>query len=654
MIGFTNPWLLWAFPVLLLPWIFRRRREERIQRVEFALLRFLRESEEKEFINPHLQELLLLILRTLLLALLLLALSGPKWVAEGRRGAGLLSYLPFARAFQTTALALDTSYSMGYGVGESSWWSRAHRTWNRIEGNLSSVATDRFAWDQSAIKPGKSGTLFPKSAAEMEAVFAATPKEPGASVGELISALRSAYPDHGNVILVTDGQRYPWKELLSSTPDTKSFPYLMAVTVGAEPVVNAWVEVETVSSPPWGISGWETIAGHVRSLRSTSDESNGTLSILRASDDKPFYARSVAYPALPNQVAALPFLFSARYTDFAPKAKETGAASDAGEFKFHVRLDPPDLLPIDNELTLEIPAIRNFTAAIAADPAAPPPELSVLQSALNPLAQTPDSPPVQIVYLSPPRITYPKGTDMAILANTLFPGWTPAETTASLEYIKNGGAVVVFTGAAGNRADAWNDFLRELGWSWLPTGDGGSEPKPHSDAGTRLLDQSLASWDEAMWKPWIPKAHGVAAGEHTRTLISYTVGEKTGSLIAETALGKGRAWLVNTALTAQTETLLSPVLPVFLWETAKETARAKADYTPALPVARDESDLTLLTAEEKNTLTQRYGIQFAAPEDLQKQLFKLYGGTDLRLLLILGCVALALLESWLSNRLASR
>jgi len=99
MFTLSNPLLLWAMPVLLLPWIFRRRQEERIQHLNFPLIQFLRESEEKDLINPQLQELLLLILRTALLAVLILALAGPEWVADGQPHRGWFSFRPFGGRF---------------------------------------------------------------------------------------------------------------------------------------------------------------------------------------------------------------------------------------------------------------------------------------------------------------------------------------------------------------------------------------------------------------------------------------------------------------------------------------------------------------------------------------------------------------------------
>ena len=160
MFTFSNPLLLWAFPILVLPWIFRRRQEERIRRVDFPLLRFLLESEDKELVNPQLQELLLLILRTLILAMLLLSLAGPRWVTDTGLNNRFLSFLPFGQTFTTNVIALDTSYSMGYGEGTDSWWNRAERTVNQPQGELTGFSTQWVNWDVTITQTETPGVFY--------------------------------------------------------------------------------------------------------------------------------------------------------------------------------------------------------------------------------------------------------------------------------------------------------------------------------------------------------------------------------------------------------------------------------------------------------------------------------------------------------------
>ena len=112
--------------------------------------------------------------------------------------------------------------------------------------------------------------------------------------------------------------------------------------------------------------------------------------------------------------------------------------------------------------------------------------------------------------------------------------------------------------------------------------------------------------------------------------------------------------MVNTSIGVEADTLLSPLFPVFLWEIAKDVARSRSHYSvPRFP-NRNESDLTLLTEEDKNRLTEQYGIRFATAETMDRELANVSGSLDFRMVLLFFCLLLALTESWLSNHLASR
>ena len=163
----------------------------------------------------------------------------------------------------------------------------------------------------------------------------------------------------------------------------------------------------------------------------------------------------------------------------------------------------------------------------------------------------------------------------------------------------------------------------------------------------------MSAWDAAMWQPWMPARAGRMENGEIHPRVVYQAGDQTAHLISEAVLGKGRIWAVNTSLRPEAGALLSPLLPVFLWETAKDAARLKHPAAFQPPEPNPESDIRLLTNEEKQKLSQTYGIRFIQPEEIEDLAASLYGGTDLRALLLAFCGALALLESWLANRLAS-
>jgi hypothetical protein len=644
MFTFSNPLLLWAFPILVLPWIFRRRQEERIRRVDFPLLRFLLESEDKELVNPQLQELLLLILRTLILAMLLLSLAGPRWVTDTGLNNRFLSFLPFGQTFTTNVIALDTSYSMGYGEGTDSWWNRAERTVNQLQGELTGFSTQWVNWDVTITQTGNTGRILPMSAAQLEAIWQELPREAGSTVLELQQALGGMLQGNEKLVVLTDGQRHPWAELLDQRGVRYDIDPMLVVTVGKEPVVNSWIQIDTLSSPPWGIASWETIAGKVFSIRPDPVES-ASISIIRQDTDEVVYTEPLALPASSQQAAQLPFIFSTRFSSI------VGSSASTGNLNFTLQLNPTDPLPIDDELILEVPAVDSFTVGIWGDTGQPlPPIQSVLTAAFSP-GTTGAGSPVGIQPVGP-QGGLTQEMNLVLLSRQLVPWWIGMHTTEVMEYVRNGGSLVIFTGNVEPEDEIWNQLLNNLGWRWQENQPAGNADSVSVTA-SGFLEQALSAWDENIWKEWIPTRHGELPGQQAQSLITYTIGEAVFDLIVHQQLGEGSVWVVNTTLALEGNTFLSPALPAFLWEAAKEVARENAELIMELPQAKQESNLNLLTEEEKQFLEENYQITFATPETLPEAIAKSYGGTDLRMLLLFGVIILALIESWLANRLAS-
>ncbi|MGC9326183.1 MAG: BatA domain-containing protein, partial [Candidatus Hinthialibacter sp.] len=617
--------------------------EERIQHINFPLLQFLRESEEKERINPQLQELLLLILRTLLVALLILALAGPKWTAQNSKRSGFLSFLPFGRSLQTHIVALDSSYSMGYGQGDQSLWREAEKTWDSLNRSLRGFSTRMIQWDRSTIRPNQKNQLIALSPLERESLFASTPKEAGASVLALIDSVNESFEDAGGLILITDGQRFPWTDLLEENVDQRSIPRIVAAIVESGPAANAWVEIESLSSPPWGIAGWEAVSGRVKALYPETPPA-GTVSIFQTDGNETLYSRPVSYPANPNQTVVIPFEFTPQFSDLRAVRR---LSEEGGELNLTLRVEPLDLLPLDNELQLQIPVISSFSVGVARQGGEENPILSVLLSAVNPLRGQPDSPPVLIEYISPPEMTFGENLDFALLAGDLVSPWLSVEDIQTpLDYIKNGGSVLLFTGHKEPSENAWSQLLQNLGWRWFAVENEAERPDSLSIGGTGLYGQALSAWDESMWTRWIPTDHGRIQDDSAIPLAAYRIGDQTAYLVTQIALGKGRVWIVNASLRPEGDVLLSPLLPALIWETGKEVARRTRGDNLSIPAERLESDLTRLSAEEKTFLTEHYGVQFTDINSLDNALDQVYGGVDLRLALLFFCVLLALGESW--------
>lgn len=634
MFTFANPWLFWALPVLALPWLFRRRQEDRIQRIEFPLLRFLQEAEEKDLISPQLQEWLLLLLRTLLLLLILLALAGPRWQSQGG-GSPLLGWLPLGSAFQRPIAAIDASYSMGYQDEGDSRLARARAVWERIDSSWSGVALRSYFWDERLAD----GLAAPVSRAEAEAFFDGQPTGEGASAIALFKTLTPELSEGDRPIVITDGQRLPWQDLLNGAAPRSAVPPGIVVTTGRPGARNLWCEVEALSSPPWGVSGWETLAGSVGAV-GVIDPIDGILTIADPATGDEVYQSDYRFSQLSEGPSRIPFSFTIE------AARLRSFSGDSVEWS--LELDIEDGLPYDNSMRLTIPAVFDFHAALAA-PSGGDASLGVIEASLKP--GNDDSNQRVVERLSSFADLNP---DIDLIVTS--PSWAvslqPPDQAALDEFVRQGGTLLLFTGGEEPGND-WSTWLEELGWTWLDAENVGVTGESVTVSPMNEAGEALSLWPRAAWADWAPRQHGSLRNDAAVPLVRYAAAGRQADLAVRLPLGPGSIWVVNTSLRPEDSSLLSPLFPAFLWELSKTAVkdRIEQEWTPPSP--RHESNLTMLSEAEREQLEAEYGLQFATPETLDDALARLTGGADLRMLLLALCIAVALMESWLANRLAS-
>ena len=104
-----NPWMLLALSAMTLPiiiaWLFRWRR----QRIAFPAMRYLMNSKKRR--RVRLQDLILLLIRTVLPGVLAIALARPLLREDDGGGA--------KRAPRHAVIVLDRTYSMGQAIGQT-------------------------------------------------------------------------------------------------------------------------------------------------------------------------------------------------------------------------------------------------------------------------------------------------------------------------------------------------------------------------------------------------------------------------------------------------------------------------------------------------------------------------------------------------------
>src|SRR4051812_18376895 len=132
---FLNSLMLFGLAAVAVPVIIHLLNKRKFERVVWAAMRFLQVSVEQNQRRIRVEDLILLILRCLLLALLALALARPvvRTVTSGM----------FGQAGVTSVILLDNSYSMGAVDGANTRFEQAKTAADQAIGSLpagSSVA----------------------------------------------------------------------------------------------------------------------------------------------------------------------------------------------------------------------------------------------------------------------------------------------------------------------------------------------------------------------------------------------------------------------------------------------------------------------------------------------------------------------------------
>jgi len=117
--SFVNPAMLWFLSLVSIPIIIYIINRQRFKRIWWAAMEFLLRAMKKNRRRIRIENLLLLIIRTLIVLLAVLAVARPQI------GAAFLG--PLARKSRNFFFLLDNSYSMGYKVGATSAFERAKK-----------------------------------------------------------------------------------------------------------------------------------------------------------------------------------------------------------------------------------------------------------------------------------------------------------------------------------------------------------------------------------------------------------------------------------------------------------------------------------------------------------------------------------------------
>src|SRR5262245_23962252 len=212
--GFQSLAMLAALSAVLIPLLIHLLHRRRYQVVDWGAMQFLKMSQTTRR-RVRLEELLLMLLRMGLIAVLVLALAAP--YASGPLLAALGE-----RPDRDIVLIIDRSYRMGYDDGSAASPHEAARRWIRDFGEHL-AAGDRVAVLLAEDKVSALiGELTPDHALVRERVAALPPPRGGGDLpaaAEEAAAILAAQGRQATreIVILTDGRRWGWGD-----PDTTS------------------------------------------------------------------------------------------------------------------------------------------------------------------------------------------------------------------------------------------------------------------------------------------------------------------------------------------------------------------------------------------------------------------------------------------------
>ncbi len=484
---FLNPWMLLGFSAVLIPPIIHLLNRRRYEVVDWGAMQFLQIGEVTRR-RLFIEELLLMLLRMALIAVLVLALAGP-FVASS-----MLARLG-PRANRDVVLVFDGSYSMG-STGKDGTPHEKAKEWTRA------FVADLTPGDSVAIlqakeqvvpvlaEPSHDPALLRQHIDNLPPPSGGCDWRPALQTADAI--LSRSQRAEREIIVLSDGQRFGWADRASLFRWS-----LLASELGftqAEPptgqvrprlwVVNTAPE-RNADPPNWSLMPLETNrllapAGREITFRTALDlhgqKTYAPPHRLRLEIDGRFIRNLEAPPAAQLRNGRVPFSFAHSFAALGSHLISVILEPDPPPGEWPANYPVKDELPGDNRQDFAIEVVRTLPVLIVDGDPTPQPKRGVdfLRQALEagdpkPVVQAHvvsinqfDPALVASGAASAPRETRPR---VLILRNVA--RLTTARQEAIAQFLADGGGVLVTLGQR-VEADSYNVPLYRGGKGWLP------------------------------------------------------------------------------------------------------------------------------------------------------------------------------------------
>ncbi|MDF3056526.1 MAG: hypothetical protein K0R17_741 [Rariglobus sp.] len=420
---FLSPLFLAALGAVALPVAIHLLNKSKVLRIRWAASRFLDAALQRNRRQLQFEDLLLLLLRCLFVALLALAFARPAWLAGGLNvGSGGAS---------TAVLVIDHTASMGQAVGPETRFAQAADAADTILSQLpagSSVAL-LFASDQVVRAIAQPTTDFSVVRRTLEGAV------PSARGGDLFTGIKDAadllrpLAGRRDIFVLTDSQAAAWaqqEKIAALRNELGSSISLNILPLAGEPETNlAVTRLDLGASIP---AANQPVRCAIEIKNFSPSPATNVRVTLAVNAGEPIDEALI--PRIePNGTATVELFASFR---------------DPGYHTVTASL-PADALVADNQRALAVSVVKQLNALVVEN--ASRADGFFLTNALAPVAAVElprfylRSTPGSAAALTPPNL---ENTDLVVLTDAAS---LPASATAALlAYVRAGGALFVFPG----------------------------------------------------------------------------------------------------------------------------------------------------------------------------------------------------------------
>ncbi|MDB6076565.1 MAG: hypothetical protein JWO82_312 [Akkermansiaceae bacterium] len=487
--NFLNPLMLSGLAALSVPVVIHFLNRFRVKTTDWGAMRFLMESVRQNQRRVNLQDLLLLLLRLLLVALAVLAFARP--VQKALAGLGRESKGPIA-----AVVLLDNSASMGRSLGAEVCFDRAKRTittWADALDSQSLVGLCLVSNRAEPLipKPGPDLGLFRKVLGEAEVGDRGSDLLPGLRLA--VESLKNITGMPREIRIYTDGQGAAWLksgEILKLATD---HPEIRFIPVVVADKLTDNLGIVSVRAESGTVAAYQPARFQVE-VANHGDKAVENVRVALSLENNRSAGDATIAHLDPGATASAVIT-----TSFA----EAGPASVTASI-------PADAFAADNHRSVALEVVSQTNVLICEeDPAAPPIDRDgfYLANAVIPL-----SPDQAVRHFM--AVTFVKPSDLAaeltnssnaavqavFLCNPAAP--STADAGALRDYVRTGGSLVIFPGPR-TLVPEWkkNEILSDL----LPATLG--EPTPDNEE-TQSLTWQSGTFNHPVTELWNDPAQG--------------------------------------------------------------------------------------------------------------------------------------------------